>query len=82
MKPQPDDPTPAQEAMYQMQCEIDGLKEQVADAAKFCSRLAAWEDRYEGKVLCFEADKELHELLREAREFIYQNEQIAKEASK
>jgi hypothetical protein len=59
---------------------LPAQREQIDDAAKLFAKFLAWESRYEGKVLCFEADEELHHLLNEAREYIDQNKAALKKA--
>ncbi len=48
-------------------------QEQIDDAAKLFARFLAWESRWEGQVHGYEADEELQELLRAAKEYLDQN---------
>jgi hypothetical protein len=67
------EPTPLQEMREEWRHEVAALQEQVDVAAKLTAKFLAWEARYQGKVLCHVADEELHQLLREAQEYIDQN---------
>jgi hypothetical protein len=68
------DPTPEQEKMHEMQCEIDYLKEQLAEAMRLFIEAENHWDEY--------AYPERREFLNQVAAFIDQNADIVKDLNK